>query len=420
MIIFRDRVIYRIKEWQKSQAFLILSHTLDCWKRDQITIRAAALTYTTILSLVPAIAICIYLFARVAEYGRIPTVISSFLLKHLPEPLSGWVARFTDFSSMPDLFKKFVLENLASGTGGSVLDHLDSFISKVNFGAIGLVGSLSVLVTSVLLLFSIENSMNVIWRAPRNKTLLRRFTIYTLALIFAPLLLFTSFSLSTIVASLFPDFLMTAKLGSFISTAILLIASLKFFPNTKVNWKPAIISGALMAIGIELLKIFFAYYTRKSMLYSAVYGSLSALPFFLVWVYLNWIVFLCGTLLNYVMQNAQFLARLGDHTQWDMSAVYHRDRARLILEISQSLKNGPMLLQAIVNEVSMPEFAVAHALEWMRQHKWVKEERRGLTRFLVLTDKARSRTDAEGWSEILGVDQQELARAFSPTNRGPS
>ena len=407
--------MFDVEKWKKSRSALVLRHTMDCWKRDNITIRAAALTYTTILSLVPAIAICIYLFARVAEYGRIPLSLSAFLLKYLPEPLSGWVTKFTDFSSMPNLFKDFILENLAAGTGSSVLEHLDGFITKVNFGAIGVAGSLSVLVTSVLLLFAVENSMNAIWRAPRNKTLLRRFALYTLALVFAPLLLFTSFTLSTVVASIFPSFLISAKLGSFFATLILLVASLKFFPNTRVSWKPALVAGIFMAIGIECLKIFFAYYTRKSMLYSALYGRLAALPFFLVWLYLNWIVFLRGTLLDFVLRNAPFLARLGDHTQWDTSAVYHRDRARLILEITTALRPGPLPLQEIVVKVSMPEFAVAHALEWMRVHRWAKEERKGLSRVIALSEKARHRSESEGWAEILGIAEVDLAEAFLPT-----
>lgn len=378
-------------------------HYVDCWTLNQITSRAAALTYTTILSLVPAIAVCIFLFAQVAELGKIPGPILLFLLDYLPENLSNWVIRFADFSEIQKLFKKFILENLTAGSGEAVLNQLDGFVSNVDFKAIGLTGLGSVLMTSVLLLFAVENSMNGIWRAPRPKTILRRVTLYTLALIFAPLLLSVSFTLSTIVAGLFPTFLLTAQIGSFSSTALLISAGFYFFPNTKITLKSALVSGLVTTIAITALRNGFGYYTKKSLLYSALYGGLSVLPFFLVWLYFNWIVILAGVQLNYVLQNRRYLTRLGDHHQWHPYSVFDRERARLIVEICDSLRDQPKTLMELVNSLDMPEFAVANSVEWMLRSKWLVGRRKGLRKFLHLSEPLQKKNVEEELAKILNL-----------------
>lgn len=392
----------------------IAIHFVDCWKRDHISIRAAALTYTTILSLVPAIAICIFLFAQVAKLGEIPLGLRDFLVAHLPPWIGQWILKFTDFSDIPNLFKTFLLKNLASGTGDAVLNHLDTFVSNVNFKAIGIAGFASVLMTSVLLLFSVEHSMNVIWRAPRNKTMLRRVTLYFLALVFAPLLLFVSFTLSTVVTSLFPQFLFPAEMGANFVTVILLTLGFKFFPNTRVGTKYAIVAGLVTAIAIECLKGYFGYYTKKSLLYSALYGGLSILPFFLVWLYFSWVIVLAGTLLTYVLQNGRYLDRLGDHGQWAPEPVFHRERARLIFQIAHLLKGDGRTHEQLLMQIDMPEFAIANSLEWMRQHKWVKEKRRRFKKYYVLTDRGDSLSDREEWAEILGFPEEAIRAGVDP------
>ena len=389
-------------------------HFVDCWKRDQITIRAAALTYTTILSLVPAIAVCVFLFAQVARIGQIPPGVRDFLVGHLPPWLTPWVIKFTDFSAIPDLFQGFLLRNLASGTGETVLNHLTTFVANVNFKAIGIAGFGSVLLTSVLLLFSVEHSMNAIWRAPRNKTLFRRVVLYVLALVFAPLLLFISFTLSTVVASLFPKFLFPAEMGSNIVTAILITAGLKFFPNTNVRTRYALVAGIATTVAVECLKGFFAYYTKQTLIYSALYGGLSVFPFFLIWLYFNWIIVLAGTLLTYVLQNGPYLDRLGDHTQWDPNAVFHKERARLIFEIAHLLKGNGLLHEQLIAKIAMPEFAIANSLEWMRRHGWVRERRRGLRTFYMLTARADSLSDQAEWAEILGLPDEAIRAGVDP------
>lgn len=384
-------------------------HYAESWGRNQINIRAASLTYTTILSLVPAIAVCVYLFAQVAAIGVIPKPIHDFLVDHLPPKLSQWLDSITDLSQVADMFKQFLLRNLAAGTGETALGHLDSFVSNVNFRAIGLAGLGSVLLTSVLLLFSVENSMNVIWRAPRAKSIGRRIFLYLMALIFAPLVLSLSFAVSAIIASLFPRFLITAELASFLAISILFCFGFKFFPNTRVKIGPAIISGLFTAIGIELLKVGFGYYTARSLLYSTFYGGLSVLPFFLVWLYANWILVLAGTQLTFILQNRRFLGKIGDHHQWDPHGIFDQERASLIFAITERLRKNDLRWKELLQEFDMPEFAVANAVEWMRKHHWVKNRRRGLKLYLSLTQKALQLDHQGEWAEILGVGAKNLA-----------
>lgn len=383
-------------------------HYVDCWSVNNISAQAAALTYTTILSLVPAIAICIFLFAQVAKLGQIPVPVLGFLLRYLPQDWSNFVLRFANFSEMPQKFKELLLENLAAGTGETVLQYLNTFVSQVDFEAIGLAGFSSVLVTSVLLLFAIENAMNIIWRAPRPKDIFSRVFSYFIALIFAPLLLSISFTLSTVITSLFPKLIVTAWIGSYLTMTMLVLLGFRFFPNAKISWRSALIAALVTALALVLLRVGFGYYTQRSLLYNKFYGGLSALPFFLVWLYFNWTVILAGTQLNYLLQNYRFFKSLGNNRQWNFGPIFARERAQLTFRLVEQLRTRPQTLHDLIRANKMPEFTVTNCLEWMLRSGWIVVHRRRLTKYYQLSKKASNWSLDEEWADILEVDPEKL------------
>lgn len=243
------------------------------WNKNEISTRAAALTYTFILSLVPAIAVCLAIF--------------SF---------------FVDLHGVQNEFKVFLLKNLAAGTGGDVIGYLDQFIRKVRFKTIGYVGFAALVTTSVLLLSSIEHSMNKIWRTEKNRNLKQKIIIYTLFMFCSPISISLSIATTAFIKKYAPNFFFEANLLAFLFNTIFLSTIYKILPNTKVQWKYAIYSAALIAILSDAAKWGYAIYTARAIFYNKVYGSLAALPFFLIWIYLNWIIFLTGTQLNYFLQ----------------------------------------------------------------------------------------------------------------------
>jgi membrane protein len=244
------------------------------WVRHQIPMRAAALTYTFILGLVPALAVCLSIFSVLFDVRR----------------LSGD-------------FKIFLLKHLAAGAGDTVTRYLDLFLANVRFKTIGYVGFAALLIAALLLLSSIEEAINRIWAIRRKKALWARVLIYNMILLLGPICVSLSIATTTIVTKYFPQFLFKANLSTVAVSMIFLSLTYKIFPNKKVSWRAALISGGFVAITAELAKWGYAIYTTKALFNNKIYGGLAALPVFLVWVYVNWTIFLAGALLCFVIQH---------------------------------------------------------------------------------------------------------------------
>jgi membrane protein len=165
------------------------------------------------------------------------------------------------------------------------------------------VGFGALLFTCLLLLSSIENSINRIWSIRKKKDLWKRVVIYNLLLVLGPVSVSLSVSTMTLAGRYFPNYAAKAKLGVFLINWILITLIYKIFPNKKVHWSAALIAGALAAGACDLAKWGYAIYTAKALFYNEVYGGLAILPLFLIWVYVNWNIFLTGALLTYMIQH---------------------------------------------------------------------------------------------------------------------
>jgi membrane protein len=244
------------------------------WNRHQIPMRAAALTYTLMLSLVPLLAVCLSAVSLVIDVKRVATEFKLLLIKHL-----------------------------AIGTGKFVGQYVDIFLYKVRFKTIGYVGFAVLLLTALFLLGSVEESINRIWGIRRKKAIWKRVIIYNLLLFLGPVSVSLSIATTTVVQRFFPQLLLKANLGIVLLSWLFLSFTYKIFPNKKVEWKAAFTAGMLVALFTELAKWGYASYIAKALLYNKVYGSLAALPLFLIWMYLNWILFLGGALFTFMLQH---------------------------------------------------------------------------------------------------------------------
>lgn len=244
------------------------------WGRHQISLRSAALTYTLILALIPMLAVCL--------------------------------SAFTLFWPVQDLnarFMSFLMEHLAPGSGKVVQGHIQALLLKVRFKAIGYIGFGVLLVIALLLLSSMENAINRIWSIRRHKDLWKRIVIYNLLLVLGPVAIALSVVSTSMVSKFFPHYLAKANAGSTVINVVLLTLIYKIFPNKRVHWSAAFVAGLLACGTIELAKWIYAVYAAKAMFYNTLYGGLAVLPLFLVWVYVNWNIFLGGALLSYMIQH---------------------------------------------------------------------------------------------------------------------
>ena len=242
---------------------------------------AVSLSYTSLLALVPLIAISL-------------SILSAF----------------PAFESVQDRLITQALGFIAPHAGAEVQTYLDRFVANTsNLTAFGIVW---LAVTSIMLLSTIEAAFNAIWRVDAPRPLMMRLVAYWTTLTLGPLLLAAGLSLSTVIFA--AENLSGLGLGSEFETGIgsLLASSgvvriIPWFlatvgltvlyltlPHRRIEWRHALLGGLIAALLFEVLKAFFGLYLGQVHTFRSSYGSLSALPVFLIWMYLGWAVVLFG------------------------------------------------------------------------------------------------------------------------------
>ena len=244
--------------------------------------RASALTYSTLLSIVPALAM---LFA----IGR------GFGFQNLLQS---------------QLFKSFPAQEKAVS---AALSFVDSYLSQASQGVFVGVGLVFLLWTMISLFSNIEESFNKIWCVTENRPIGRKVIDYTAIMFLLPILMVCSSGISIFVSSEFIDnprfrFISSSvkvilDFAPFILTWIAYTGMYLVFPNTRVKFKNALISGILAGTVYQILQFLFVsgqIYVSK---YNAIYGSFALLPLLLIWLQLVWTITLAGAVLCYSSQN---------------------------------------------------------------------------------------------------------------------
>jgi membrane protein len=236
---------------------------------------AGSLAFSTLLSVVPLLAVSFALFTRFPAFARFEAALQAHLLKSL----------------------------LPEGMARTVLRHLQQFAA--NAGGLTLAGSLVLLAAAVALLLTVENALNQIWGVRRSRPLARRVGVYLTLLALGPPLLGASLwatsyvlgaSAGWIDAALPPSAKVLLTLGPVALGWAGLACLYYFVPHARVRKRDAIAAGLLASVLIELGKRGFAAWLLKLPTYQAVYGAFAAFPLFLLWIYYSWLVTLGAAL----------------------------------------------------------------------------------------------------------------------------
>lgn len=262
--------------------------------KGELNLRAMSLVFTTLLSLVPLIAVA---FSVLKAFG-VHNQIEPFLLSVL-EPL---------------------------GPQGAEISHnIIGFVQNVKVGVLGSLGVAMLFYTIIALIQKIENAFNFVWRVKRPRTLARRFTDYLSVVMIGPILVVTAMGLAATVMNneVVQSMQAIEPFGSVLLFATKLIPYLMiilaftflymFIPNTRVEVKAAFI-GAVVAgfLWVSVGKIF-ASFVASSTNYTAIYSSFAILFFFMIWLYLGWLILLTGSQVAFYLQHPS-LVRLGGKT----------------------------------------------------------------------------------------------------------
>ncbi len=256
------------------------------FKRDQCALRASSLTFFTLLSIVPVMAM---IFGIAKGFG-LKSVLEKQLFKIFPGQ-DAVVLRIIEFS-----------ENLLDETKGSV---------------IALLGIALLFYTVIKMFGHIEDAFNKVWRVNRNRSIGRKFSDYTALFFTAPFLIVFSGSITIFVATKLHHFLdklympaVIEKIVSFsfgvipfISVWVLFIFFYIFIPNTKVNVKSAVVGGIVAGTVYQAGQMLYFKFQVGVSHYNAIYGSFAALPLFIIWIQISWIVLLAGVEISYALEN---------------------------------------------------------------------------------------------------------------------
>ena len=236
--------------------------------QDQLTTSSASLAYTTILALVPLI-----------------TVIFSLL------------SAFPMFDEISLSLKQLIYSNLVPTASDTIQNYLEQFIT--NTKKMTVVGIVGLIVTSLLLINSINSALNHIWRTKRKRSFMYNLTMYWTILTLGPILAGSSVAVSSYIFSL--NWLSTGATGNIMLSSLPFIISVVGFwllysiiPTESVPFKESFIGAIVAAILFEIGKRAFAFYVSSFPTYQLIYGVVSSIPIMLVWIYCSWCIVLFG------------------------------------------------------------------------------------------------------------------------------
>ena len=249
------------------------------WQRfnqNKLTQAAGSLTYSTMLAIVPLIMVVFSIFSA-----------------------------FPVFNEVTGALKAFIFTNFAPSASDMVGQYIDEFVN--NSKKMSAVGIISLIVVALMLINSIDRTLNSIWHDTETRPIFTSFAIYWLILTLGPLLVGVSIAASTYVKAMFEsaaNFSFGLKLLSFVpflSTWFIFTLIYMVVPNKKVSIKHSAAGALIAAVFFTLGKQAFAWYIVTFPSYQLIYGAMATLPIMLLWIQLSWTVVLLGAQLAAVL-----------------------------------------------------------------------------------------------------------------------
>ena len=332
---------------------------------------AGSLTYTTLLSLVPLFTVALAVSTA-----------------------------FPVFDVTIAQLQQFVLENFLPDARGidTIADQITSFTR--NAGRLTAIGLGVFIVTAVMLMMTIDVSLNRLFRVQRQRPLLQQVLMYWAVLTLGPVLIggslsMTSFAVGASLGWLKLGYVADWLLGvlPFVFTCVALTLLYGIVPYRAVRPRHALIGGVIAGIAFEIMKRSFAIYLARFPTYTLIYGAFATIPIFLLWLYMSWVVVLAGATLTAMLPAYRYAEGRPIPGRDFMDAL-----AVLSVLARAQEKGGPVRLQQVSNQVRIMPHRCEAALERAARLGWT------------------ARTDKDSW--VLARDGEsvsvaDLYRAFA-------
>ena len=315
--------------------------------RGQLNLRAMSLVYTTLLSIVPLLAVSFSVLKGFGVHNQIEPLLMNFL-----QPLGP--------------------------KGKELSDNIIGFVENVRVGVLGSLGLLFLLYTVVSLIQKVESSFNYVWQVERLRGFAQRFSSYMSVVLIGPVLVFTALGVTatamnnTLVQQLmnvepFGDLIVSfSRLVPYLLVIAAFIFIYMFIPNTRVKFLPAFVGGVFAGVLWQSSGWAFAAFIATSSNYAAIYSSFAILVLLLIWLYLNWLILLLGAQVAFYIQYPQYMSRRPVQLR-----LSNRLRERLALQIMFMVadhhlnQRDPWTLDDLVHDLVLPIQPIHHVLQLM-------------------------------------------------------
>ncbi len=316
----------------------------------QLNLRAMSLVYTTLLSLVPILAISFTVLKGFGVHNEVGPVLFSLF-----EPLGE--------------------------KGAEITLKIIEFVERMKVGVLGSVGLILLLYTVISVMQKIERAFNFIWHISETRPFAQRFSDYLSVILIGPVLIVVSTGLSATAMnnSVVKTLVTIEPLGSLIQIGLVIlpivlsITAFTFFyifiPNTKVKMRPAIAGAVVASVLWKVTGWLFASFVVTSTQYAAVYSAFASLIFFMIWLYLTWLILMVGASVAFYIQHPEYLSY--QISERRLSSRVKEKLALLVMaKISTSFYNGTpaWTLEELANEIKAPIEAVAFVLALLERN----------------------------------------------------
>jgi len=294
-------------------------------------LRAGALTYAVALSIVPLLALAFAVLKGVGAANELRPLVIRYLALGSPD----------------------------------ITNQIMAFVERMDATALGSVGGAFLLLTAISMMSTVENAFNTIFRAPRSRSYLRRFSDYLGVMLVVPLFLAGAVTLMTLLSLEYWEFRLATRLAPYALAWAGFFFLFMFFPNTRVRAVPALIGSFVTAVLFLLGQWGYVHFQVGVARYEAIYGALGSLPIFLVWVYVAWAIVLFGAELTAAAQRgiAPRYPSTAKRPGFARAAALH---VLLRLGENQIKRGAPLTAAALASQLKVPVDAIAPVLARLR------------------------------------------------------
>ncbi len=332
--------------------FPVLPTAATLWQRfqqDRLGVTASALTFTSVLALVPFFAVVLAVFTAFPLFGRFRDALERWLTDSL----------------------------IPASIAGNVMDYLTQFATKAS--ELGIMGFAVLVFTAISLVLTIDHTLNGIWRVGIQRPLGQRVLMYWAVLTLGPLLLGGSLAITSYVLTAsrgwLPD--IGGGVNFLLDTAQFLLMTLgltllyRLVPNAPVKWKHALAGALFVAVALALTKWGMGVYLSRVPSYSLIYGAFATVPILLLWMYVSWLIVLFGAVIAaYLPSLLSGVARRGGGPGWDfqLAAEVLRALARV-----QGKAGRGLTLPQLAARLRVDTLQLSPVIGALREMDWVGE-----------------------------------------------